>query len=159
MEIFLQASDVFQFAIRIEEDGEIFYHKAALMAEDTGTKKLFNQLADEEVQHKKIFQDMLSKIGAHIPPESFQGEYVAYLRDYIDNKVVFTKDIKNQQSSEVHDTLSAINFAMQRELDSVLYYQEIKRFIPETRHGAIDGIIEEERKHFTKLAETKKTYQ
>jgi rubrerythrin len=159
MEIFLQASDIIQFAIRIEEDGEIFYRKAALMMEDKRTGEIFNHLADEEVEHKKIFQDMLAKIGEYRPPESFQGEYLAYLRDYIDNKAVFTKDIKNQQMSDVHDTLSAVSFAMQRELDSILYYQETKQFLSERHYVTIDNIIEEERKHFASLAEIKKTYQ
>ncbi|MCX5804637.1 MAG: ferritin family protein [Proteobacteria bacterium] len=159
MEIFLQASDIIQFAIRIEEDGEIFYRKAALMMEDKRTGEIFNHLADEEVGHKKIFQDMLSKIGEYRPPESFQGEYLAYLRDYIDNKAVFTKDINNQQLSDVHDMLSAVSFAMQRELDSILYYQETKQFLSERHYVTIDNIIEEERKHFASLAEMKKTYQ
>ncbi|MCX5812914.1 MAG: ferritin family protein [Proteobacteria bacterium] len=153
MEIFLQATDILQFAVRIEEDGEIFYRKAALKAGDKGVRKFFNDLADEETGHKKTFQNMLSKIGEHRPPESFQGEYIANLRDYIDNKAVFTKDAANQQLSDTGDISSAISFAMQRELDSILYYQETRQFLSERHHGAIDSIIEEERKHFTNLAE------
>ena len=159
MEIFLQISDVFRFAIRIEEDSEAFYRKSAIIAKDDGAKTLFNYLADEEMQHKKIFQDMLSKKDELMPAETFQGEYLAYLRDHIDNKVIFTKDAKDRQVSDVHDTLSAINFAMQLELDSILYYQEIKQFIRQKERAEIDKIIAEERKHFTKLAETKSNYQ
>jgi rubrerythrin len=152
MEIFLQASDVIQFALRIEEDGEIFYRKAALMTGDKTTENFFNHLADEEVGHRKIFQNMLSEIVEYRPPESFQGEYLAYLRDYIDNKAVFTKYVKDQQLSDVHDILSAVSFAMQRELDSILYYQETKQFLSEKHHEIINRIIEEERRHFAKLA-------
>jgi rubrerythrin len=153
MDIFLQASDILQFAVRIEEDGEIFYRKAALMASDNSVRSFFSKLADEETGHKKIFQDMLSKIETYRPPESFQGEYINYLHDYIDNKAVFTKDASKRQSSDVSDILSAVNFAMQRELDSILYYQETRRFLSERHHSVIDSIIEEERKHFTNLAE------
>jgi rubrerythrin len=155
MEIFLQASDIIQFAIRIEEDGEIFYRKAALMIGDKVTENIFNHLADEEVEHKKIFQNMFSKIEVYSQPESFQGEYLAYLRDYIDNKAVFTKDVKNQQLFDVHDMMSAVSFAMQRELDSILYYQETKQFLSEKHHEAINRIIKEEMKHFANLAEMK----
>lgn len=159
MSIFLQASDVFQFAIRVEEDGELFYHKAAMIAEDRETGKLFNHLADEEVRHKRIFQDMLVKIEEYRPTESYSGEYMAYLRDYIDNKVIFTKEAKDGQLRNVHDTLSVLDFAIQRELDSILYYQESKQFVALKHHGQIDKIIEEERKHFAVLSESKKHYQ
>lgn len=159
MSIFLQASDVFQFAIRVEEDGELFYHKAAMVAEDRETGKLFNRLADEEVRHKRIFQDMLEKIEEYRPTESYSGEYMAYLRDYIDNKVIFTKEAKDGQLRNVHDTLSALDFAIQRELDSILYYQESKQFVAPKHHSQIDKIIEEERKHFAILSESKKNYQ
>jgi rubrerythrin len=153
MEIFLQASDILQFAIRIEEDGEIFYRKAAVTVGDESVRMFFNGLADEEARHKKIFQDMFAKIGENALPESFQGEYIAYLRDHIDNKAVFTKDAANRQLSDASDISSAVSFAMQRESDSILYYQEVRQFLSERHHGAIDNIIEEERKHFTNLAE------
>jgi rubrerythrin len=159
MSIFLQASDICQFAIRVEEDGELFYHRAAMAAEDRETGKLFDRLADDEIRHKRIFQDMLSKIEEYRPPESFSGEYMAYLRDYIDNKVIFTKDAKDGQLKNVHDTLSAFDFAMQRELDSILYYQEAKQVVAPKYHSQIEKIIEEERKHFAVLSETKKNYR
>jgi len=156
MEIFLQAQDIIEFAIRIEENGERFYREAALLAEDGDVKTIFNNLADEEVGHKKTFRDILSKKGELKPTESFQGEYLAYLRDYIDNKAVFTEDFKNNQSSVPGDAVSAVSFAMQRELDSILYYEETKRFVSKKYHEAIDSIIEEERKHFLNLTEIKK---
>ncbi len=156
MEIFLQAQDIIEFAIRIEENGERFYREAALLAEDGDVKTIFNNLAEEEVGHKKIFRDILSKKGELKPTESFQGEYLAYLRDYIDNKAVFTEDFKNNRSSVPSDTVSAVSFAMQRELDSILYYEETKRFVSKKHHEAIDSIIEEERKHFLNLTEIKK---
>ncbi|MEI6154631.1 MAG: ferritin family protein [Deltaproteobacteria bacterium] len=159
MSIFLQASDVFQFAIRVEEDGELFYHRAAMMAEDKEIQKLFDRLADEEVRHKRIFSDMLAKIEEYRPTEGYSGEYMAYLRDYIDNKVVFSKESKEKGFKGVHDVQSAIDFAIQRELDSVLYYQEAKQFVAPKHHGQIDKIIEEERKHFAVLSEVKKKYQ
>ncbi|MCX5816376.1 MAG: ferritin family protein [Proteobacteria bacterium] len=159
MSIFLQASDVFQFAIRIEEDGELFYHRAAMMAEDKEIQKLFDRLADEEVRHKRIFQDMLVKIEEYRPTESYSGEYMAYLRDYIDNKVIFTKESKEKGFKGVFDAQSAIDFAIQRELDSILYYQEAKQFVAPKQHGQIDKIIEEEQKHFAVLSELKKNYQ
>jgi hypothetical protein len=47
---------------------------------------------------------------------------------------------------------------MEREMDSILYYQEVKQFLAEKDRVEIDLIIEEERKHFAKLAEARKKY-
>lgn len=152
------ASDVLKFAVRVEEDGELFYHKAATFAESEEVRRLFNKLADEEIRHRRIFQNMLDEIGEYGPPESYAGEYMAYLRDFIDNRAVFTREVK-EQAGGISDTLAALDFAMQRELDSVMYYQEVKQFVPQKHFAFIDSVIEEERKHFAVLAEIKKQYQ
>ena len=105
--------------------------------------------------HKKVFEDLLSKIEKYEPAESYPGEYFAYLRAYVDN-IIFTKEELDAELSRVKDTLSAIKFAIQRELDSILYYHEVKKFVPESQHHLIDKIIDEERKHFLKLLELEK---
>ena len=58
--------------------------------------------------------------------------------------------------ARITDTLSAIDFAIRRELDSILYYHEIKEFIAKDQHESIDKIINEEREHFKMLSEMKK---
>lgn len=158
MQIF-NKGDILQFAIRIEEDGEIFYHKAAMNAEDRQVQDLFNYLADEEIRHKRVFQEMLAGVEVNPPAESYRGEYAAYLRDYIDGKVVFTKKTGADAADSSKDAFSAIRFAMEREADSILYYHEAKQFIDEKHYGEIDRIIEEERKHFAKLSEAAKKYK
>lgn len=158
MQIF-NPGDVLQFAIRIEEDGEIFYHRTALNTEDKEARDLFNHLADEEVRHKRVFQEMLAGVEVNPPAEGYSGEYAAYLRDYIDGKVVFTKKTGAEAADATKDALSAILFAMDREADSILYYHEVKQFVNEKNYGEIDKIIEEERRHFAKLSEAAKKYQ
>ena len=157
MKIF-NAADIVQFAVRIEEEGEAFYRKAAQDSRDKDTQDLFSFLANEEVQHKALFREMLSKMEALQPAETYDGEYAAYLSDYIDGKAVFTKDVQQELAPDTRDTLSAIIFAMQREADSILYYHEAKQFIAEKHYSIIDKIIIEERKHFSKLSELRKKY-
>jgi len=154
-----EANDIFEIAIRIEENGSDFYRYAVQMIEDEETRKIFAYLADEEDTHKAIFKDMLSKLDKHKPPESYPGEYGAYLRDYVDGNIVFTREAMDSELSRVKDTLSTINFAIRRELDSILYYHEIKRFISRSQHDSIDKIIDEERKHFETLSEIRKKYK
>ena len=157
MKIF-DASEVLQFAIRIEENGEKFYRYADGITKEEEAKKIFNYLADEEINHKKLFEDLLSKIEKYEPPESYPGEYFAYLRAYVDN-IIFTKEKMDTELSKIKDTLLAIQFAIQRELDPILYYHEVKKFVRESQHHLIDKIINEEIKHFLKLSELEKNYK
>ena len=50
----------------------------------------------------------------------------------------------------------ADDFAIRRELDSILYYHEIKKLVPAAQHGTIEQIIDEERKHYSILSAMKK---
>ena len=150
-----EPSEVFQFAIRIEENGENFYRQMAQKFEDEKVKELFSFLADEETKHKKIYAGMVSKMEKYEPFESYANEYFAYLRAYADN-IIFTEEKLKEKMSEIEDVNSAIDFAMGTELDSILYYQEVKNLVPENQRNVIDKIIEEERRHYVKLSDIKK---
>jgi rubrerythrin len=150
-------ADVAIFAIRIEENGERFYRYAATIAEDEDSRYLFNFLADEEIKHKNYFQSVLSRLEAvgGFNFETYRGEYMQYVQDYLDRKVIFNKKAE-EEFSGINDILSAVNFAMDRESDSILYYSEIKNLVPKDQHPKIDQIIEEERRHFLKLSNFRK---
>ncbi|OGP91338.1 MAG: hypothetical protein A2031_04110 [Deltaproteobacteria bacterium RBG_19FT_COMBO_43_11] len=152
------ASDIVEVAIRIEENGVNFYKFAEQIAKQQEAKELFAHLAQEEVKHKKIFEEIFAKMEKSNPPESYEGEFSAYLRSYVDNNIIFTKEAMDKELAKVTDTIAAFDFAIRRELDSILYYHEIKKLVPAAQHGTIEQIIEEERKHFSKLTEMKKRF-
>ncbi|MGD0658120.1 MAG: ferritin family protein [Syntrophorhabdales bacterium] len=154
----LNAHDVVRFAIRIEEDGELFYREAAGLADNKEARALFARLADEEVGHRNIFQGISETLGGYAPAETYDGEYMAYLRDHIDGKAVFRGDLKGSLKATLASAISAIDFAIGREMDSILYYQEVRAFVPERQKEVVDRIIEEERKHFIMLSNARKGY-
>ena len=155
MHIF-QASDIVEVAIRIEENGINFYHFAEQLTKDEQAKKLFANLAAAEVAHKKTFEGIFSNMDKSAPAESYDGEYAAYLSVYVDQNIIFTKEAMDKELAKVKDTLAAFDFAIKRELDSILYYHEIKKLVPASQHTVIEQIIEEERKHFSFLTNMKK---
>lgn len=144
--------EVFQFAVRIEEGGEKFYREMAKKLDDREAKSLFATLAEEEVKHRRTYEGMLAKIEDYQPIESYPGEYVAYLRAYAD-KIIFTPQRMAEAIAAINDTAAALKFAIDRELDSILYYQEVKNTVAKDKQGMIDRIIEEERRHFVKLTQ------
>lgn len=153
-----EARDIVEFAIRIEENGEAFYRWAAGIAKEAETRALFNRLAREETQHRNTFTQLLKEVAGKPPQESYEGEYGAYLRDYVDNNIIFTKETLAAELAKVKDTPGAVDFAIRREMDSMLYYHEIRKFLSLNEYDQIEKIIEEERRHFQKLSELKKFY-
>lgn len=150
-----QGSDIFQFAIRMEENGENFYNYAASIAKDAKAREIFTRLASEEVKHRKLFADMFSKIDTIMPKESYPGEYMAYLQASIDGKAVFTTGATKELAG-INDVIAALDFAIQRELDSVLYYSEMKKYVTASAQELLEQVIEEERKHVVLLTNIKK---
>lgn len=151
-----EASDIIEVAIRIEENGANFYRYAVQVAGKEETKALFRQLADEEVKHQGTFAEILAGMDQSIPPEGYDGEYAAYLHSYVDNSLVFKTDGLADELARIRDEASALDFAIKRELDSLLYYREIRELLPADRREPIERIILEEKKHFMKLSERKK---
>ena len=149
------ASEIYQFAIRIEENGEKFYRQMVKKLDEPKVKELFTLLADDEVVHKKTFKEMLSQIENYEPPESYPGEYFEYLRAYVDN-VLFSINKFDEDVEKIHNALEAIQFAIDKELDSVLYYQEMRNVVLDHQKELIKNIIEEERQHVVKLSEIKR---
>ena len=123
MQVF-DINEIFKFAIQIEENGEQFYHYAASITDDEKARDLFIFLAEEEVKHKKIFNDLLSELVSYSAKETYPGEYVEYLQNYVED-IVFTREGLEEELSKINDTLSAINFAIQKELDTIFRERKI----------------------------------
>lgn len=147
--------DILQFAIRIEENGEAFYRESASMVADNDVKELFIRLAGDEIGHKKTFEGMLVQLADYTPAETYDGEYLSYLKNYIDGKVIFKDHPKIPEMAKARDKEAALDFAIQKEADSILYYEEVKKFAGAKYVSVIDRIIAEERKHFVTLLAAK----
>ncbi len=149
--------DVVNFAIRIEENGEQFYREAAEIVSNQSVRELFERLAREETGHKKTFERLLSSLGDYRPPETYEGEYLAYLTAFIDGKAVFKDHPKIPELAKASSITGALDFAIQRELDSILFYQEMRKFVSGTSHiETIDLIIDEEKMHFAILSKLRR---
>ena len=155
MKIF-DAGEILQIAIKIEEKGEAFYNYASNIIRDEEISKIFQFLAEQEVKHRIAFEKMSNATDEYEPAEGYPGEYIAYLTAYLDN-IIFPRENWEKIFSGLKDELSIINFGIRIELDSILYYHEGKRFVSKYQQETMDKIIEEERAHFLRLLEIKKT--
>lgn len=151
-----KASEMLGVAVEIERNGEAFYTAMAERLKNEKVKELFRFLADEERQHIRDFQKMMESVGEYRPVgESYPGEYEAYVKALADSRI-FTKKMDPEELAEAVKTVrQALDMAMGAEKESILFYTEMKRFVPGSEHEVMDGIIEQERNHLMKLADLK----
>ncbi len=149
--------DVFKVAVKIEENGRKFYNYAASMAENDEVSLVMKTLAKEEEVHAKKFRAMMEKLKGEMALSEFSKNYMKHLMQYIEEKIVFKKENFKKASAEkkMNTLLHAIEFAMDRERDSVALYTGIKDIVKSGQKDVVDEIIKEEEKHFLKLSMAK----
>jgi rubrerythrin len=151
----LKASDVYEIAVQIERNGEKLYRHAVGVTDDPKMKELFTLLADEEVKHMKLFEGLGSQVEHYQTREKYDGEYCSYVRSYSEG-LVFTPERMEKEMAKVKSADDAIEFGIQREIESILYYLETRNFVPENQRADIDKIIDEERRHYLKLVDLRR---
>ncbi len=53
--------NVYEYAMKVEKEGESYYREMAAAATNSGLKRIFTMLADEEVKHYNVFKNMMKK--------------------------------------------------------------------------------------------------
>ncbi len=144
------AKDVFDLAVKIEQNGALFYRDAAALMTDEGHKAFLLELAEMEDQHEQTFSAMQKELSDEetfstaFDPEDENGLYLKALAD----TRVFSG--KQQPGSDFKDIL---NCAIQAEKDSIVFYLGMKELVPpKLGQSKIDDIIKEEMSHIRLLA-------
>lgn len=156
MAIVFNADEVFEMAIRIENNGATFYRRAAGLQSDIKNQKFLESLANMEDRHQKIFTDMRTAL-----TEKDKGPKVFDPYDEVSQYLAAMADTMGGEGSpSVADTLTGnesleeiLNIAVGLEKDSILFYLGIKDLIPaQSGQDRIDKIIKEERRHVVQLS-------
>jgi len=155
-----EAREIVGLAIRIEENGEEFYTRLANATKNLQVKETFEFLAGEERKHRNLFREIQQRIGEFKPIyESYPGEYLNYVKALAEENI-FTKERYGQLlANQLKTNTAALDTAIGLEKDSILFYDEIKNFIPESEHETINEIIRQEKEHMRKLSEIKRIQQ
>ena len=53
--------NVFDFAINMEKEGELYYRELAEKTSEEGLQRILNMMADDEVKHRQTFEKMKNK--------------------------------------------------------------------------------------------------
>jgi len=149
--------EIGEMAIQIERNGKTFYEELEKAANDNDLRTFFRYLADQEDVHIEKFKqlrDSLAKDGYTAPYDWDEArDYLSALvsKEVFSNQNLGAKIAKNATSEAL-----AFDAAIGLEKDSLLFYQEMRRFVNKQDHQLLDAIAEEERKHIKIINEKRK---
>lgn len=144
-------SEIVEIGIQIEKNGRDFYNTAAARSKDKKAKEVFIFLAGEEEKHIIVFDGILADTGSYAPAESYPGEYFAYMNS-IASEYIFTQKDKGAKIAEkTKDDRQAIDLGIGFEKDSIIFYEGIKKVVPEYDIKVIDKLIAQEENHLEML--------
>ena len=148
--------EVVEIGIQIEKNGRDFYSKMAARSGEPVARNLFEYLAGEEEKHIAVFQGMLDEMDRYEEPESYPGEYLAYMSDLAGEHVFAGRDKGVEAAKRITDDGQAIDFGIGIEKDSIVFYLGMKRVVSTDDHYILDKLILEEQKHLEQLIGLKK---
>ena len=156
MSVTFSGSELINIAIGIERRGIAFYDIMVRSTKNALARDVFQYLADMERQHVQIFQGMLGEADKYQLPETYAGEYTAYLKALVDS-AVFTNDMAaSEMAARADSDIEAMELAIIAEKDSILFYYEMKDIMPQRAQETVNKIITEEKSHLRQLSELKR---
>ena len=150
-------SEIVEIGIQIEKNGRDFYHTLVNKSKNQKAQDLFRYLEGEEEKHIAVFQKILDSVHKYEPPESYPGEYFAYMNALASEYVFTQKDKGSQTAKNTKSDTEAIDLGIGFEKDSIVFYEGMKKVIPEYDLKVVDQLIEQEQSHLRQLSDLKGT--
>ena len=148
-------NEIVELAIQIEKNGRDFYNALVAQSKSQEAKDIFKYLAGEEEKHIKAFQKILNSVQKYEPAESYPGEYFAYMNALASEHIFTQKDKGNEIAKRAKSDKEAIGLGIGFEKDSIIFYEGMKKVVPEDELKIVDGLIAQEQDHLRKLSELK----
>lgn len=148
-------SEIVELGIQIEKNGRDFYNALVERSKNQRAKETFKYLAGEEEKHIAVFQKILDSVHKYEPPETYPGEYFAYMNVLARDYVFTQKDKGREIAKNIIGDKEAINLGIGFEKDSIIFYVGMKRVVPEYDHKIVDKLIAQEQDHLRQLSELK----
>ena len=148
-------SEIVELGVQIEKNGRDFYNTLVEGSKNEKAKEKFKYLAGEEEKHIAVFRKILDSVHKYEPPESYPGEYFAYMNALARDYVFTEKDKGREIAKNIKGDEQAIEVGIRFEKDSIIFYGGMKRIVPGYDHKIVDKLIAEEQDHLRQLSELK----
>jgi len=148
--------EAIKLAIAIEERGERFYSQSARKVEDEAARSLLQKLAEDEKEHKAVFEGLYQEFLKS--KDRFDDEYLydqdvtAYFNALAHSLIFPDEEEQDDVMNNLQSLESVIRFGIQIEKDSILLYTEmiISSKLPEAK-DAFRRLLKEEKRHLIDL--------
>ena len=149
------AGEVFKVAVKIEENGRVFYEESRQNIESAEIKQLFLDLALQEVEHKHKFESLL----AQLPPQSNlptvwdpENEIDRYIKMMADDHVFVSSEGVRKQVDRIRNAKDALRMAIEFEKDSILFFLSLEEAMSsKSERELIKSLVKEEQGHLKRL--------
>ena len=148
-------SEIVELGIQIEKNGRDFYNTLIGQSKNQKAKDIFKYLAGEEQKHIATFQKILNSVQKYEPQEAFPGEYFAYMRALASEYVFTQKDKGSQVAKDTKSDKEAIGLGIGFEKDSIIFYEGMKKVVPQHDYRLLDELVAQEQDHLRKLSALK----
>lgn len=153
------ASEIVELGVQIEINGRDFYATLRDKMKNREIKKAFSFLAEEEEKHIAKFRQILDSVHKYKPKEAYPEEYFSYMNSLASTHVFTEKNKGKEIANSIEDKKEAIDLGIKFEKESVIFYEGIKKAVPEKDQKIVDELIREEEDHIRKLVELRKKLQ
>ena len=150
-------SEIVELGVQIEKNGRDFYRALAKKSKNQTARDVFGYLAGEEEKRIAIFQAILDNLVKYEPPESYPGEYLAYMNALASEYIFTQKDKGEEIAKNIQTDKQAVDMGIGFEKDSIIFYTGMKQAVPQHDHKIINELITQEQKHLRQLTDLKKT--
>jgi rubrerythrin len=149
------ASEVVELGIQIEKNGRDFYNTLARQLRENTARGVFEFLAIEEEKHFKVFEGILAKVEKYQPQGLDADEYSAYMRSLASEHVFTQKDKGIEIAKSIKTNEEAIQRGIGFEEDSIVFYEGMKKIVPDYDQKVMDELIRQEQHHLKQLIDLK----
>ncbi|OPX23150.1 MAG: hypothetical protein B1H04_04025 [Planctomycetales bacterium 4484_123] len=148
-------AELVKIAVEDERTGVSFYSALAERTANPELKKVWAELAQQERQHQRRFEEMLKSLGEAKVPEGYGGEYASYLRALTSNRAFPDEASAVRMAQESQGDAAAVDLALRFERDTLILMQEMRALVPEKDRAVVDELADEERAHIVTLTEAR----
>lgn len=148
-------SEIVELGIQIEKNGRDFYNILTKKLKNQKSADIFKYLAGEEEKHIKVFQDILNKNQKYEPSGLDTDEYFAYMNALASGYIFTQKDKGEEIAKKIKSDNEAVNMGIGFEKDSIIFYEGMKKVVPQFDVKIVDELIKQEQGHLKQLSDLK----
>ena len=139
----------------IDKNGRDFFNALVRQSKNPAALRIFKYLAGEEEKHIAVFQNILSKTERYEPIGLDADQYFAYMNALASGYIFTQKDKGEEIAKKIKSDKEAVDVGIGFEKDSIIFYEGMKKTVPDYDQKIVDGLIAQEQTHLMQLIELK----